>query len=145
MARGNDGFPQDVRVRTEMNWNAICLGHSLSIGAAKLTPVDLSLLAACYQVEQKDNNRIDASVCRYVVSTSELDGLCFRWYSMVKKHSTRKTTCPDFPVFSGCVKGKALRTFIVFRQQNWHRNSKPREHLQRLVERQHAGPRDAVH
>jgi hypothetical protein len=46
-----------------MNRNAIRFRHSLSIGAAKLIPVDISLLAVRYQVEHKNKNRIDTGVC----------------------------------------------------------------------------------
>ncbi len=64
MACGDDGFPQNVRVRTEMNRNTVRFGYSLPIGAAKLIPIDLSLPAVRCQAEQKDNNRIDTGLCR---------------------------------------------------------------------------------
>ena len=38
MAHGNGGLPQNVRVRAEMNGNAVRFRDSLSVGAAKLIP-----------------------------------------------------------------------------------------------------------
>jgi hypothetical protein len=60
-----------------MNRNAVRFGYPLSIGAAKLIPVNLSSPAVCYQAERKDNDRADTGLCRCLVFIFGLYGLSF--------------------------------------------------------------------
>ena len=63
-----------------MNRNSVCFHYSLPIGAAKLIPVNRCFPAVCYQVEQEDNGRINAGICRQVVFISELQVIFFPLY-----------------------------------------------------------------
>ncbi len=80
-----------------MNRNAARFGYPLSVGAAKLIPVNLSSPAVCYQAERKDNDRADTGLCRCLVFIFGLYGLSFLLFdiSHMKKLSyTTKSSDP---------------------------------------------------
>lgn len=102
-----------------MDRDVVRLRYSLSIGTAKLIPIDLCLPTIRYQAEQKDNSRIDPGICCQVVSTSELHGLCFLLYSIANKTFDPKKDMSGFYDFFPRCKDKKLygRKVAIFPPQ----------------------------
>ena len=77
-----------------MSRNAVCLDYSLTIGTAKLIPVNLSFFAVCYQIERKDNDCADTGLCDCLVFLFGFYGLSFLLFDISHMNKLGDTPKP---------------------------------------------------
>ncbi len=91
VSRRDRGLPQDVRVGTKLNGDAIRLGDPLPIGPAKLIPVVRRLLATGCKTQREDKNRVDSHIRCQFACRSKLH----EFSRATGTFAAVSSTCPD--------------------------------------------------